>query len=314
LISLIIPVFKNAENICPLIKAIEELAEHFRGELEVVFVVDGSPDESFALLAAKLPSVCFASKLLLLSRNFGSFSAIRAGLAAARGPFFAVMAADLQEPPGLIKKFYELLSSDKYDVIIGTRESREDPYFSRLTSSIYWRLYRKFVQSEMPEGGVDVFGCNDQFRQHLMQLGESNTSLVGLIIWLGYRKALVPYRRRKRQIGRSAWSFSKKMRYLVDSIFAFSDLPIRLLMFLGMFGIAISVLFSLLVFIARIYGIVTVPGYSVTVILIMFFGGLNSCGIGLVGGYLWRTFENTKGRPNYIVALEQSFGRRQTRS
>ncbi len=195
-------------------------------------MVDGSPDRCYPLLQECLPGASFASKLLLLSRNFGSFPAIRAGLAAATGPFFAVMAADLQEPPELAETFFRTLESEQLDIIIGTRSQRADPLISRIASGLYWKLYRKFIQRDIPPGGVDVFGCNKAFRDLFLTLDESNTSLVGLLFWLGFRRKTVSYDRRAREHGKSAWTFQGKLRYLMDSVFAFSDLPIRLLVFL----------------------------------------------------------------------------------
>jgi len=155
--SLIIPVYKNSENIPSLIEALKELDQQI-SNLEVVFVVDGSPDSSAKLLTETLPTSGITAQLLLLSRNFGSFAAIRAGLKAACGERFAVMAADLQEPPELVTTFFKMIESEPVDIVIATRESRSDPLLSRLASNMFWKLYKKFVVPEMPEGGVDVFG------------------------------------------------------------------------------------------------------------------------------------------------------------
>jgi hypothetical protein len=118
---------------------------------------------------------------------------------------------------------------------------------------------------------------------------------------------MVPYARRPRAHGRSAWTFQRKLRYLTDSMFAFSDLPIRLLLLVGMAGLAISAIYAAIVIIARLMFAVTVPGYTATVVLVSFFGGLNCLGLGILGGYLWRTFENSKHRPAYIVQSTESF-------
>jgi glycosyltransferase involved in cell wall biosynthesis len=305
--SLIIPVYKNEESLPDLLKALDEMSVNLGGRLEVVFVVDGSPDRCYPILRERLSIANFASKLLLLSRNFGSFPAIRAGLAAATGPFFAVMAADLQEPPELAETFFRTLESEPLDIIIGTRSQRADPLLSRIASGLYWRLYRKFIQREIPPGGVDVFGCNKAFRDWLLTLNESNTSLVGLLFWLGFRRKIISYERRAREHGKSAWTFHRKWRYLMDSAFAFSDLPIRVLVFFGSTGLVFSTLFSVLVLLAKSTGLIEVPGYAATVLLISFFAALNSFGLGIIGSYVWRAFENTKGRPQSIVMLSSEF-------
>ena len=307
MISLVIPIYLNSGNIRPLLDALVKLDQSLEDELEVVFVVDGSPDDSHLRLSHDLPDSGLTAKLLLLSRNFGSFPAIRAGLEAAQGDFVAVMAADLQEPPELILEFHRHLQGGQCDVVVGQRTSREDPARSRLASSIFWRVYRRFVQPEMPPGGVDIFGCTRQVRDQLLALNERNSSLVGILFWVGFRRKLVPYHRRAREIGRSAWSLRKRLRYLTDSIYSFSDLPIQVLLIVGMLGLAVSVLFGAIVLLSRIFGGIDVPGYAAQVLTVIFFGALNTFGLGVLGGYLWRTFENTKGRPGSIVRSCVSF-------
>jgi glycosyltransferase involved in cell wall biosynthesis len=310
-LSIVIPVYRNAESIPDLIAALSAVARQAAQDhacaTEVVFVVDGSPDDSYALLAQALPDAPFASQLLLHSRNFGSFAAIRTGLQAASGEYYGVIAADLQEPPELVLQFLQQLRGGECDVVVGCRENRQDPYMSRLASDTFWKLYKKFVIHEIPEKGVDVFGCNRVFRDRLLQLGEANSSLVGLIFWLGFRRGEVMYERRARQHGKSAWTFKKKLNYLLDSIFSFTDLPIRLLTLFGLLGVAASLLLGIAVVLAKMFGNIAVPGYSATVLTVIFFGGLNSLGLGIVGAYAWRAFENTKGRPLAVVMAARQF-------
>jgi len=305
--SLVIPVYNNADTLPRLLPACEGLWVQLARDLEVVFVVDGSPDASYRLLKEQLPNVRFASRLALLSRNFGSFSAIREGLRAANGRYFAVMAADLQEPPELVLSFFRALSEEPVDLVLGTRTSRADPLLSRLLSSLFWWVYRTVIEPQMPRGGVDVFGCNREFRDRLLALPESNSSLVGLLFWLGYRRKLISYARQPRLTGKSGWTFKKKLKYLFDSLFAFSDLPIRLLAFFGGLGLVASALVSVIVLIAKLLGLVAVPGYAATVLIVAFFSALNSFGLGVIGSYVWRTFENTKGRPLAIVMTTEEF-------
>ena len=289
--SIIIPVYKNEQNITRLLVALEDLNQKLGSDLECVFVVDGSPDKSFEILKQNLPSAKFQSQLLAHSRNFGSFPAIRSGLHAAKGIYLAVMAADLQEPPELLLGFFNALEDNECDVAIGTRNSRNDPLISRLTSSLFWRFYKKIILPEMPEGGVDIFGCNKVFCEQLLKLEESRSSLVALVFWLGFRRKFISYERQTRLEGKSAWTLVKKIDYMMDSIFAFTDLPIRLLTRVGMFGCMISVLMGIIIILARLTGDVSVPGYAATMVVVLFFGTLNLFGLGLVGTYAWRTYE-----------------------
>jgi glycosyltransferase involved in cell wall biosynthesis len=305
--SIVIPVYKNEDSIAELLRCLQHIDEHLPGSLEVVFVIDGSKDRSLQRLATMLPNVAFSSKVVVLSRNFGSFAAIRVGLERASAKYFAVMAADLQEPPELIIAFFEALAKDEADVVVGTRIAREDPFFSRLASQLFWSLYRKLVQSETPKGGIDVFGCNQLFRESLLKLDESHTSLVGLLLWLGFRRKLIPYRRQKRVHGKSSWTLAKRIHYLLDSAFSFSHTPIQALFWMGMIGCTTSVVFSAIVVWARLSGRIQVPGYSPVILTITFFGSVNLVCLAILGSYLWRAFENTKHRPGAVVMKELSF-------
>ncbi len=298
--SLVIPVYRNEGSIPDLVGALRDMNKSLGGGLEAVFIVDGSPDRSYARLQELLPSAGLEARLCQLSRNFGSFAAVRAGLAQAAGPYFAVMAADLQEPPELALAFFRALETEPCDVVIGAREGRGDPWPVRLAARLFWGLYRKCVIPEMPPGGVDVFGCNQAFRDQLLRLEESHSSLVAQLFWLGFRRKEVPYRRLERRHGRSAWTLRKKTGYLMDSVFAFTDLPVRLLIGTGAAGLALTLLLGAVTLAARFSGWITVPGYAATMLTILFFGALNLFGLGLVGSYAWRAYENTKHRPPAI--------------
>ncbi len=304
--SLIIPVYKNELNIPSLLNAIRNMHKELSNDLEVVFVVDGSPDKSYEILKNSLEEEFFSSKLVLLSRNFGSFPAIRTGLQVATGKYFAVMAADLQEPPELAIEFFKTLRDEEVDVTIGTRDGRDDPFFSQLASNLFWNFYKKFVVTDMPTGGIDVFGCNKAFRDSLLKLDESHSSLIAQIFWLGFRRKQVYYKRLERQLGVSAWTFKKKVTYMMDSIFSFTDLPIKVLTRLGALGIVIFGILGFITFISKIMGFISVPGYTAMFLAVGFFGAINLFGLGIIGSYAWRTYENTKARPlSVILSIEE---------
>jgi glycosyltransferase involved in cell wall biosynthesis len=305
--SVILPVYKNQDSIQRLLIALSDMNKQLGGRMEAVFVVDGSPDESFAILKDTLNNQTFPSQLLLHSRNFGSFPAIRTGLAVAKGAFFGVMAADLQEPPSLLLEIFQSLSKDECDVGVGTRSSRQDPFFSKIASQIFWKIYKRLIVKEMPEGGVDVFACNLVFKNQLLQLEESRSSLIALIFWLGFRRKLFFYDRLERQEGISSWTLNKKIDYMMDSIFAFTDYPIKLLIRIGFLGCVISFIVGLSILIAKAFGFIDVPGYAATMLVVLFFGALHLFSLGLVGNYAWRAYENTKKRPLAIVSIHTHF-------
>lgn len=301
--SLVVPVYLNAATIPRLVDAVEAISGDVDGTLEAVFVIDGSPDDSRAQLLAALRSVHFPWRVIDHARNFGSFAAIRTGLAAARGRYIGVMAADLQEPASLIVDFFARLASGDYDVVAGERASRDDP--GAKASKLYWRLYRRFVMPEIPAGGVDMFACTAQVRDVLCSLEDQNTSLVAQLYWVGFRRASVPYHRIPRP-GESGWTLQRKVRYLTDSIFAFTDLPVRILWSVGTIALVLAAGLGISVVLLRITGAIDVPGYAGTVAIVTFFGGLNCVGLGIVGSYVWRAYEAVKGRPGAIVSRVES--------
>ena len=307
--SLVIPVYRNEETVPDLLAMATRMHDELGGALEVVFVVDGSPDRSLPMLLESLPESRLNAKVLEMSRNFGAFAAIRAGLIEAAGPYFAVMAADLQEPPELALQFFRKLSADACDVVIGVREGRDDTLHVRAASALFWGAYRRLVQPEMPPGGIDVFGCNRVARDQLAALSETHSSLVGLLIWIGLRREQIRYRRLPRRHGRSAWTWRKKFAYMFDSCLSFSDLPIRLLFGVGMFALAATIVYGGIVVFARATGLIREPGYATTVLLVAGFGALNALGLSVVGAYAWRAFENTKARPLAIIQRRFSFGK-----
>jgi glycosyltransferase involved in cell wall biosynthesis len=307
MLSLIIPVYKNEENLPRLLRELTSFAETFPGELEVVFVVDGSPDRSFSNLRTLIPTLTFRTRLLELSRNFGSFAAIRAGLEAGTGSYFAVLAADLQEPLSLITEFHRVLSAEDVDVTFGYRLRRVDPWLSQALSETFWGLYRRFVIPEMPRGGIDVLGCNRRVRDELIQLRELDTNLIALLFWVGFKRKFVPYERQPRLEGTSAWSFAKRLRYALDSIFNFTDLPLRVLLTVGVTGMVVAVLASIIVLGAWLTGHIPVLGYTPLMLEIAFFGGSTALGLGVIGQYVWLNLQNSRRRPPYIVRTSESF-------
>jgi len=308
--SLVIPVYRNEENLTRLLNELERLRQMLPGEFEVVFVVDGSPDRCLEILRERLPQAGFRSQLIALSRNFGSFAAIGAGLAQARGTRIAVMAADLQEPIELAEQFYRILGEGKADIVFGVRGKRSDPWHSELAATLFWELYRKLVIHDMPKGGVDVFGCTSEVRDHLMQLQGIESNLIALLFWIGYRREYVVYERQQRLEGKSAWTLSKKLRYSLNSVFNFTDLPIQILLYAGGISLVLSLFTGAFVLLAKLRGNIEVPGYTPTVLAIMFFGALTSLGFGIVGQYLWLGLQVSRRRPNYIVrVLEEHAGK-----
>lgn len=309
LYSVVVPVYGNEATLPALLARLKVMADGLGAPMEVVFVVDGSPDGSLLVLRKLLPLSGLPAQLVSLSRNFGSFAAIRAGFAAARGEYVAAMAADLQEPPELVEQFFAHLSSGEYDVAVGVRTGRDDPFMATLLSRTFWSLYRRFVHQEMPPGGVDIFGCTQDVALRLVGLDESHSSLVGLLYWLGFRRISIPYKRAPRLEGKSGWSFKRKWRYLLDSVFSFTDVPVAVLTSIGIIGGILTILASVVVTVARLAGETQLSGYTPLMLVMLMSTFTILFGLGVVGSYVWRTYENTKGRPSSVPMSHEIFGR-----
>ena len=289
-VSIVVPVYKNEGSIEHLLNRINEVSTAVTGSVEAVFVVDGSPDKSLEALRSSLPRDGFDAKVLLLSRNFGAFSAIRAGLREARGEATVVMAADLQEPTSLILDMLGIVQRDEADVAVGVRQSRKDGVVSRTLSAVFWKVFNRVSSLELPRGGVDIFALSRSARETLNSFEESSTSLIGLIYWMGFRRQEVPYHRVERQVGKSSWSLQKRINYAKDSITAFSEFPLSVFLWSGVIG-AFQYMFTSDHQSQR----------EITAIGLLFVASYLMAGLGIIGTYLWRLAENVRNRPDSIT-------------
>lgn len=308
--SLVIPVYNNADSIGALVADITTLSEAFDHDFEAVYVIDGSPDDSAARLAELLTNLPYHCVVIEHARNFGSFAAIRTGLREATGASIAVRSADLQEPRTLIEGLLRAVSEGPHEVALGVRRGRHDSLHRRVGAHLFWSLYRRYVQPQMPRGGIDVFACSGRVRDNLLELREANSSLVGLLIWLGFPFAVVPYDRLPRAHGASQWSFRRLVDYMADSAFAFGRTPIRLIRWLGFVGIALGTLGAVLLLTLRLTNRISVSGYTPIMLAILIMGSLNLAAIGVIGSYVWRAFENTKLRQHAVVRSIETHGPR----
>ena len=298
--SVVVPVFRNESTLPDLLRQLAEVYGQGVRAFEAVFVVDGSPDNSYALLKLTLPGMPFPSQLISLSRNFGAFAAIRAGFAHAHGDCVALLAADLQQPVSSLGLLFGALERGA-DIAIGQRSSRSDPWLSRTAAAMFWRLYRRFVQPDVPPGGVDSFACTRQVRDILVGLPEANSTLVGLLFWVGFTREFVSYPRNARRSGRSGWTLTRKLRYAFDSAFAFSDLPITMMIVAGAAGIVGALVAAVTAVVAWVSGSADVQGHTPLLLAVLFSFSTTLLALGILGGYVWRIFENTKGRPMHVV-------------
>jgi glycosyltransferase involved in cell wall biosynthesis len=301
--AVVIPVYKNEASLPELFEQLGQISAQLDGRLRVIFVDDSSPDNAAALILSHKNNSKFEIELVRHSRNFGSFTAIRTGLKFANADYVGVISADLQESPSLLIEFFSKLQEGSTDIVFGRRKNRQDPLISRFFSSLYWKIYRKFINREIPVGGVDLFACTREVVNIVNSLTEGRTSLIGMLFWVGFRQSFVDYSRNSRKFGKSSWSFRRKFEYMADSIFSFSDLPIRFIRLIGIFGTFFAVFISGILLFLSWTNSIDVPGYAPLMLAIVLGNSANLLALGVLGSYIWRSFELAQQRPLAIIRV-----------
>ena len=302
-ISLIIPVYYNEENLRPLYADLEEkFVEKIDCDYEIVMVNDGSKDASYEVmkeLAEKDPHL----KIVSLSRNFGSHAAVLCGLSRCTGDCAVIKAADLQEPTELILEMLESWKKGN-NVVLAVREGRDESKGQTFFANFYYKLVQKTALPEMPDQGFDVYLIDRKVIDVLNSLDEKNSALTGQILWSGFRTEKVYYHRLAREIGKSRWTLKKKIRLVMDTLFSFTALPITVVLNVGVFSVVGAIIWALVVLVSKVSGAIEVSGWTTLFIFQLFSFGIIMMTLGILGEYLWRTFDASRNRPPYIVEEE----------
>jgi len=299
-VSIVIPVYYNELNLPHLFPRLFALAEaNPQYRFEYIFVDDGSGDNSFQILA-EMASRDARVRAVKLSRNFGSNAATLAGLHYVSGDCVAMIAADLQDPPELITTMLQRWEAGK-KVVLATREDREDPFLNRLLSGAFYWLFRRLAIKEMPAHGCDFALIDRKVADMLVQMGEKNPYLFGLVLWLGFERDVVSYTRQKRALGKSRWTLAKRVKYFLDALVSFTYVPMRLVSALGMALALAGFVWAVVVVLNRILAGVPVQGWASLMTVVLVVSGVQLLTLGIFGEYLWRNFEETRKRPPFVV-------------
>jgi polyisoprenyl-phosphate glycosyltransferase len=299
-ISFVVPVFRNERAVT---LTYERLREVLRSNLntygyEFVFVDDGSDDNSLnELLAIRKqdPKV----HVISFTRNFGQMAAIQAGLKGSTGQIVLNLSADLQDPVELIPRMVRDYEQGS-EVVICYRENRTDSFSSRISSRLFYGMVRiSFPQ--IPSGGFDYVLMSRRVVDEFNRLEVRNRFFQGDILWLGYRTTFIPYTRLKRTIGRSQYTFAKRLKNSLDAILDCSYLPIRFMSLLGMITAVAGFVYAIDIAYWRLSHSVPFPGLAPIMILILITGGLLMMMMGIIGEYVWRIYDEVKAKPNYII-------------
>jgi glycosyltransferase involved in cell wall biosynthesis len=299
-ISFVIPVYRNERAITITYEKIVAMcqADLAGYDREFVFVDDGSDDGSLAELLAirqRDPKV----RVITFTRNFGQMAAILAGLKAATGDLVLHLSADLQDPVELIPRMVQQFESGA-EVVVAYRENREDRLTSRLTSRVFYGIVRLSFPN-IPPGGFDYVAMARKVVDAFNSFEVRNRFFQGDVLWLGYRTAFIPYTRAKRTIGKSQYTFAKRLKNSLDAILDSSYLPIRFISLVGVLTALTGFLYAVDIVYARLRHDVPATGIAAIMVLVLVIGGLLMLMLGIIGEYVWRIYDEVKGKPNYVV-------------
>jgi glucosyltransferase len=301
-ISIIVPCYNEEEAMPIFYEEICKVAKKMKKvEFEFIFVNDGSKDHTLDV-ARELHKKDERVRYVSFSRNFGKEAGMYAGLEAARGDYVAIMDVDLQDPPALIEEMYETLKNEDYDCVASRRVSRKgEPPIRSFFARCYYKLINKISKTEIVDGARDFRLMTRQMVDSILELKEYNRYSKGIFSWVGYKTKWLEYENVERVAGTTKWSFWKLFLYSLESIVAFSTVPLSIAAVMG-------ILFCLIAFILIIVIIVKtltvgdpVAGWPSMVCIIFFVSGIQLFCLGIIGQYLAKTYLEVKNRPIYLV-------------
>lgn len=289
-VSIIVPVYFNADTLELMYQDLKtKVLDVIEYEYELIFANDGSKDTSLSVMR-KIKSHDPYVKNYSLSRNFGSHAAILCGLEHMTGDCAVVKAADMQEPSDLILDMVESWKKGN-NVVLAVREERNEGVLKRFFANLYYLLVRKMALKNMPETGFDIYLLDKKVVNVMCALDEKNSSLACQILWAGFKTETVPYTRLAREIGKSRWTLAKKIRLVMDTLFSFSTVPIKVVTTIGMFSFCGALVWAVIELICKLSGLIEVTGWTTLFIFNLFSFGMIMLTLGILGEYLWRTFD-----------------------
>jgi dolichol-phosphate mannosyltransferase len=266
---------------------------------ELIFVDDGSTDGSYDKLVA-IANANADVKIIKFSRNFGHQIAITAGIELAKGDAVVVIDADLQDPPELIKVFVAKWQ-EGFDVVYGVRDKRDgESRLKLLTAAAFYRLLQRIIKLDIPVDVGDFRLMSRRVVEYFTQLKEKDRFVRGLVSWIGFKQTGVHYARDKRFAGETKFPYRKMIKFALDGITSFSDIPLKLATWLGYFTSFLALLYLLSVFVQKALGD-TVQGWATIMVAVLFLGGVQLISLGIIGEYIGRIFNEVKQRPLYVV-------------
>jgi polyisoprenyl-phosphate glycosyltransferase len=306
LVTIVIPVYNEAEVLPTLYDRLTRVLEGLVESYEIIFVNDGSQDDS-ALFLRDFQARDARVKFLNFSRNFGHQIAITAGLDYSSGQAVVVMDADLQDPPEVIPQLIEQWHKG-YDVVFAVRAKRQgEGLFKRATAAIFYRLFRCMTATEIPLDAGDFRLMSRRAVEALQSIRERNRFIRGLAGWIGFRQTSVTYVRDVRQAGETKYPLKKMLRFALNGLMSFSLVPLQLASYLGFLISSIGFFYIVYAIGLKLFTDQVVLGWTSVMVAVLFLGGVQLVSLGIIGEYIGRIYEEVKQRPLYVVDEAKGF-------
>lgn len=300
-ISIVIPCYFNELNIPETYQVIKRDVLDKRKDIdfEIVCVDDGSKDKTLDELK-KVQAIDSRIRIVKLSKNFGEFRAIVAGMSVAKGDAVAVMSADLQDPPRLIVDFIKNWE-EGHKVVIAARSKRNEPWLKNFLANTYYKIVRALVVEDYPKQGFDFFLIDKSVKNILVNMQEKNSSIYVQLIWTGFTPKVIEYTRENREKGVSMWTYRKRINLFIDTFIVFSYKPIRMITFFGIIMSIFGFIFAVYSLYDTLVNGVVAQGWASLMVAVLVIGGIQLIMLGLIGEYVWRNLDETRKRPLYII-------------
>ncbi len=298
-ISIVVPVYYNSDTLMLLYEDMKNKILGKLGEYELVFVDDGSGDDSWEVMN-QIKDMDANVQCVKLSRNFGEHAALLAGLSVCTGDCAVTKQADLQEDSEIILEMYESWKKGN-KVVLAVRKERDENIIKKAFAHLYYVLIHKFVEKRMPIGGCDCYLVDRQVIEVLERLDEKNSSLTLQVLWAGFKTDEIYFHRRDREIGKSRWTLAKKVKLVLDSMMSFSYFPIRFMSGLGVTYSIAAVLMMIYVVVEKFTVGTPILGWASLMCVVLFSFGILMLMMGILGEYVWRALDASRNRPPYLI-------------
>jgi len=299
MISVVSPVYQSAECIDKLVSLLIETLSSISPHFEIILVNDGSSDASWDIILCQSDQDTRV-KGINLSRNFGQHAAITAGLKAASGEWVVVMDCDLQDDPREIGRLYEK-AKEGYDAVVAQRVFRSDPWHKKMLSTLFYKTL-SFLTGIKQDAAAANFGIyHKKMIQSILKMNESARFFPAMVNWVGFKISRLPVHHQPRFQGESTYTLYRRFKLALDIMLAYSDKPLRLIMYLGFFISFMSFLFAVWIFVHALLGTITLLGYSSLIVTVSFLSGIIISVLGIIGLYVGKIFEGIKKRPMYLI-------------